>query len=61
MIRVVELHILLTPNKEHRKVFPNVHIVGFQNGLRITFLEPNYRNLTRVEGVNHVGKKLLGL
>ena len=27
-----ELHILLTPNKEHRKVFPDVPVVGFWNG-----------------------------
>ena len=26
-----ELHILLTPNKEHRKVFPDVPVVGFRN------------------------------
>ena len=27
-----ELHILLTPNKEHKKAFPNVPIIGFRNG-----------------------------
>ena len=27
-----ELHVLLTPNKEHRKVFPDVPVVGFRNG-----------------------------
>ena len=27
-----ELHILLTPNKEHKKVFPNVPVIGFRNG-----------------------------
>ena len=26
-----ELHILLTPNKEHKKVFPNVSSIGFRN------------------------------
>ena len=26
-----ELHILLTPDKEHRKVFPDVPVVGFRN------------------------------
>ena len=26
-----ELHILLTPNKEHKKVFPNATVIGFQN------------------------------
>ena len=27
-----ELHILLTPNKEHKKVFSNVLVIGFRNG-----------------------------
>ena len=27
-----ELHILLTPNKQHQKVFPDVSVVGFWNG-----------------------------
>ena len=27
-----ELRILLTPNKEHKKVFPDVPVVGFRNG-----------------------------
>ena len=27
-----ELHILLTPNKEHKKVFLNVPVIGFRNG-----------------------------
>ena len=27
-----ELHTMLTPNKEHKKVFPDVHVVGFRNG-----------------------------
>ena len=26
-----ELHILLTPNNEHNKVFPNVLIIVFRN------------------------------
>ena len=57
-----ELHILLTPNKEYKKVFPDVPVVGFWNCkslLRITWLEPNYPNLTSVEEVTHVGKKLV--
>ena len=29
---VEEQHILLTPNKEHKKVFPNVLVIGFRNG-----------------------------
>ena len=27
-----ELHMLLSPNKEHKKVFPNVLLLGFRNG-----------------------------
>ena len=27
-----ELHIFLTPNKEHNKAFPNVPVLGFRNG-----------------------------
>ena len=56
-----ELHILLTPNTEHKKVFSDVPVVGFRmaRALNITCIEPNYPNLTRVGDVNHVGKKLV--
>ena len=27
-----KIHILLTPNEEHRKVFPDLPVVGFWNG-----------------------------
>ena len=27
-----ELHLLLAPDKEHKKVFPDVPVVGFHNG-----------------------------
>ena len=27
-----ERHILLTPNKEHKKIFPDVPVAGFRNG-----------------------------
>ena len=27
-----ELHMLLSPNKEHKKVFPIVLVLGFRNG-----------------------------
>ena len=30
-----ELHILLTPNKEQKKVFPNVLVIGFRNGMSL--------------------------
>ena len=43
-----ELHILLTPNEEHKKVFPNVPVVEFRNGkslkvflIRVTLPKPN--------------------
>ena len=29
---IEELHILLTPNREQKKVFPNVPIIEFRNG-----------------------------
>ena len=29
---IKELHILLTLNKEHKNIFPNVPVVGFGNG-----------------------------
>ena len=29
---IKELHILLTSNKEHKEVFPNVQVIGFRNG-----------------------------
>ena len=30
-----ELHILLIANKEHKKVFANVPVIGFRNGKRL--------------------------
>ena len=27
-----EIHLLLAPDKEHKKVFPNVPVAGFRNG-----------------------------
>ena len=56
-----ELHILLTSNKEHRNVFSDVPVVGFQNGKSlkdylVRALLEDY--LRRVKNVNHVGKKL---
>ena len=35
-----ELHILLTPNTEHKKVFPNVPVIGFRN-VRATLTKLN--------------------
>ena len=57
-----ELHILLTPNKEHKKVFPDVPVIGFRNGKNLNdFLKQRYPNLMKVEDVNHVEKNLFGL
>ena len=36
-----ELHILLTPNKEHKKVYPKVSVAGFQNGKTLNPLSAN--------------------
>ena len=32
ILRARELHLLLAPDKEHKKVLPDVPVVGFQNG-----------------------------
>ena len=32
-----ELHILLTPNKENEKVFPDVPVVGLRNGKSLSY------------------------
>lgn len=53
---IEELNILFTSNKIHKKVFPNETVIGFRNckshPLRITWLEPNYPRLRRLEDVN---------
>ena len=58
-----ELHILLTLSKEHKKVFPNAPVLGFRmaRAIRITWIEPNYPNLRRVEIWTMWEKNLLGL
>ena len=58
-----ELQILLTPNKEHKKVFPNLWVIGFRNGknLKDFLVRATLPNLTRVEDVNHVEKNLFSL
>ena len=55
-----ELHILSTPNKEHKKVFPNVQVIGFRNGkiLKNFLVRATLQKLTGAVDVNHVGKKL---
>ena len=48
-----ELHILLTPKKEHKKVFPDVPVAGFWNdkSLKDYVIRAKLSNLRRVEGV----------
>ena len=50
----------LTLPKENRKVFPDVPVVGCQNGrsLQDYLVRTKLPNLRRVEDVNHVGKEL---
>ena len=36
-----ELHLLLAPDKEHKRVFPNVPVVGFCNGKSLNPLSAN--------------------
>ena len=55
-----ELHTLLTPNKEHEKIFHNVPVVGFWNGknLKDYLVRVKLLKLEESEDMNHVGKKL---
>ena len=55
-----ELHILLTSSKEHQKVFPNMSVVGVQNGksLEDYLVRSKLPKLKRVEDVKHVEEKL---
>ena len=32
-----ELHLLLAPDKEHKKIFPDVPVVGFLNGKSLKY------------------------
>ena len=41
-----ELHLLLAPNKEHKKVFPNVPFIGFWNGKSLTRVLVSQSNIT---------------
>ena len=36
LFKTEELHVLLTPNKKHKNVFPNVPVIGFRNGKTFT-------------------------
>ena len=49
---------MLTPNKEHKKVFPNIPVIESWNGKSLKdFLART--TLTGVADVNHAGKKLV--
>ena len=52
-----ELHILLTPNKEHKKVFPDEPVVGFRNGKNLK----DYLVRAKLSKLEESGKKLFGL
>ena len=54
-----EVHILLTPKKEHRKVFPDVPVVEFQNGksLKDYLVRANLSKLKENGKCDPYGKK----
>ena len=54
-----ELHLLLAPDKEHKKVFPDVPVAGFRNGksLKDYLVRAAYLKLMKPGDVNHVGRK----
>ena len=53
-----ELHILLTPDKEHKNVFQDILSVGFRNGksLKDHLVRAKLLNVEITGGLNHVGK-----
>ena len=56
-----ELRILLTPNKEHKKVFPNVLLIGFPNGksLKDFLVRATLPKINRSGRCEPCGKKLV--
>ena len=58
---VEELHILLTPNKEHKKVFSNVPVIGFQNdkSLKDFLVSATLPKLNKSRSCEPCGKKNL--
>ena len=56
---VVMWHISLTTNKEHKKVFPDVPVVGFQNGKRLQdyLVRAKLSKLEENERCEPLGKK----
>ena len=55
---IEELHILLTPDKDYKGVFPNVFVIGFRNGrcLKDYLVRAKLPKLEMAKDVNHVGK-----
>ena len=55
-----ELHILLTPKKEHKKLFPDVPVVGFWNGksLQDYLVRAKLSKLKERGSCEPLGKKL---
>ena len=53
-----ELQIFLAPGKEHKKVFPEVTIVGFRNGKSLNYYLVRAA-LPKLEALNHVGRVLV--
>ena len=53
-----ELHILLTPDKEHKNVFQDILSVGFRNGksLKDHLVRAKLLNVEITGGLNHVRK-----
>ena len=47
-----ELHLLLDPDREHKKVFPNVPVVGFHNGRSLK----NYLVRAILPRTNEIGR-----
>ena len=54
-----ELHILLTPDKEHKNVFQDIPVVGFRNGnsLKDRLVKAKLPKFEKQEGLNHVAKR----
>ena len=47
-----ELHLLLAPDKEHKKVFPDVPVAGFRNGKSLK----DYLVSTALHKTNEIGR-----
>ena len=58
---IKELHILLTPNKEHKRVFANVPVIGFRNGksLKDLLVRPTLPKLNEGRRCKPCGKKFV--